>query len=301
MKSPVLLTVLGPTASGKTDLSITLAEKFNGEIISADSRQFYKEMEIGTAKPSIDNLASATHHFISFISIKNPINAAEFEYLALNIIGQINRKGKLPILTGGSGLYVDAILKGFDQIPDSDQATRKILNDELTMYGIEYLSEKLKNLDQQSYLSIDIKNPRRVIRALEVCLTSGKKFSSFKKTKQAERPFSALKIGIEISKEELYQRINLRCDQMIADGLLDEVKKLYPLKEYSALNTIGYFEFFQYMEENYSKEEAIEKFKQHSRNYAKRQQTWLRKDQQINWFKRGEEARIFSFLEEKLK
>lgn len=293
---PKIVVIQGPTACGKTALSIQLATSLKGEIISADSRQFYQEMNIGTAKPNKQELAAVKHHFVGFESVRNPVNVSGFEKLALAAIEKILNQNKIPFVVGGSGLFADAITKGLNFIPEIDPEVRAELNDRFKTNGIEVLLKQLEQLDPTTFTKIDRQNPRRIIRALEVCKATGKPFSFYLGQKLPPRKFDSIKIAIDIPLKILYSRIEKRCDQMITNGLLKEVEGLIECKEFSSLHTIGYTEFFDYFEGNYLLHEAITKFKQHSRNYAKRQMTWLRKDKDIKWFTGDDSQAIQDYL-----
>lgn len=300
MTKPRIVVIQGPTASGKTTLSIKLAKHFKGEIISADSRQFYREMNLGTAKPSKKELASAKHHFISFISIANSINVSDFEKLALDEMENMFQRSKIPFIVGGSGLFVRAITEGLHRIPEIDPGIRKELASLYEKKGLSHLLIQLSELDPDTFQKIDKNNPRRVVRALEVCLGTNKPFSYYTHQKLPERAFSSIKIAIHLPTKLLYARIDERCDEMIAKGLIKEVEGLLSFRHLSSLNTIGYTEFFDYFENKCTLDEAITKFKQHSRNYAKRQYSWLRRDKEIQWFDFGDYQKIQTHLTNKL-
>lgn len=280
----ILITIVGPTAIGKTSLSIQLANYFNAEIISCDSRQFYKEMTIGTAVPSKEELNAATHHFIQNRSIFDDYNVGNFERDALQKISQLFIENNIVIMVGGSGLYVDAVINGLDYFPKVDASIREKLNEQLISNGLESLQNQLKELDIQTYNSIALENPQRVIRALEVCIGSGQTYSSFKNKPKEKRNFKSIKIGLNADRELIYSRINQRVDIMVNDGLLNEVKDLYPNKKLNALQTVGYRELFSFFDGEISKEFAIEEIKKNTRRFAKRQLTWFRKDTSILWF-----------------
>ncbi|WP_435254865.1 tRNA (adenosine(37)-N6)-dimethylallyltransferase MiaA [Tenacibaculum sp. A30] len=279
-----LITIVGATAIGKTALSIKLAQHFNCDIVSCDSRQFYKEMTIGTAVPDADELAAAPHHFIQNRSIFEDYSVGQFEKDALAKLDELFAKNPIQIMVGGSGLYVDAVLKGFDEFPDVDPQIRIDLTAELENKGIEHLQQQLKELDIETYNTIAIDNPHRLIRALEICLGTGKTYSSFKNKPKAPRNFQTIKIGLKADREIMYDRINRRVDIMIENGLIEEAQKLHQHKELNALQTVGYRELFEYFEGNFTKEFAIKEIKKNSRRFAKRQGTWFRKDLEIIWF-----------------
>lgn len=283
-KENILITIVGPTAIGKTALSIQLATHFNAEIISCDSRQFYKEMTIGTAVPSPEELNAATHHFIQNRSVFEDYNVGDFERDALEKINKLFKTNTVVIMVGGSGLYIDAVLNGLDYFPKVSPEIRENLNQELLSKGIEHLQQQLKELDLETYNTITLDNPQRVIRALEVCIGSGLPYSSFKNKPKEKRNFTSIKIGLNADREIMYSRINQRVDIMLQEGLLEEATNLYPHKGLNALQTVGYRELFSYFDGNISKEFAIEEIKKNTRRFAKRQLTWFRKDTSIHWF-----------------
>ena len=280
----VLITIVGPTAVGKTDLAIKLANLFNTEIISADSRQFYKELNIGTAKPSKYELESNKHHLINNISINDDYNISQFQKDADKIILDVFSKNKYAILVGGSGLYIDAVLYGIDKIPKVRPSVRKKLNDEFERNGLKSLTAKLTELDPESLKTIDINNPRRVIRALEVTISTKLPYSSFLKTKNKKSKYNEIIIGLNKDRAQLHDLINTRVDQMVQKGLVEEVRSLIKSRNKNALNTIGYSEIFNYLDNEYSHEMAVEKIKTNSRRYAKRQLTWFNSNKSIRWF-----------------
>jgi tRNA dimethylallyltransferase len=283
-KENLLITIVGPTAIGKTALSIQLATHFNAEIISCDSRQFYKEMNIGTAVPSPEELNAATHHFIQNRSVFEDYNVGDFERDALDKINELFKTNTVVIMVGGSGLYIDAVLNGLDYFPKVSPEIRENLNQELLSKGIEHLQQQLKEVDLETYNTITLDNPQRVIRALEVCIGSGLPYSSFKNKPKEKRNFTSIKIGLNADREIMYRRINQRVDIMLQNGLLEEATNLYSHKKLNALQTVGYRELFSYFDGNISKEFAIEEIKKNTRRFAKRQLTWFRKDASIHWF-----------------
>jgi tRNA dimethylallyltransferase len=280
----ILISIVGPTAIGKTALSIKLAKHFNAEIISADSRQFYKEMSIGTAVPSAEELSSAKHHFIQHKSISETYNVGDFERDAIDKINQLHQTNSTVILVGGSGLYVKAVEKGLDYFPEVDPHIRQQLNNELKNEGLASLQDKLKILDKKAHDTISIDNPQRVIRALEVCIGTDKPYSSFLTSPEKKRDFKTLTIGLDAERSIIYDRINKRVDLMIENGLLKEVKALIPFRNLNALNTVGYKELFDYLDGNSTLEFAIAEIKKNTRRFAKRQLTWFRKEASIDWF-----------------
>nr|WP_027878763.1 tRNA (adenosine(37)-N6)-dimethylallyltransferase MiaA [Mesoflavibacter zeaxanthinifaciens] len=279
-----LISVVGPTAIGKTALSIKLANYFNTEIISADSRQFFKEMSIGTAAPTEEELAAAPHHFIHHKSITEDYNVGAFEKEALKKIEELHQKHDIVIMVGGSGLYVDAVTKGLDYFPDVDPKIREQLNYTLEKEGLEALQLQLKNLDIVAYNTIAIDNPHRVIRALEICIGTNKPYSSFLNKEKNKRPFKTITIGLTADREVIYNRINKRVDIMVENGLIDEVKSLIEHKHLNALNTVGYKEIFNALDNTWSLDFAITEIKKNSRRFAKRQLTWFKRNNDTLWF-----------------
>lgn len=278
-----LIIIAGPTASGKTVAGIQLAQQLGTEIISADSRQFYREMAIGTAKPTPHELAQATHHFINSHSITDSFNVGDFEQQAMALLNKLFTTHNTVVMVGGSGLFIKAVCEGFDQLPNVDPAIRQQLNAAYESNGIAYLQEKLQQADPEYYQQVDLQNPQRLIRALEVFESSRKPFSSFRTAEQRQRPFRILKVGLSLSREKLYERINLRVDEMMAQGLVDEVRSLLPYRHLNALNTVGYSEIFDYLDNKISLPAAVEQIKQNTRRFAKRQMTWFNKDKEIHW------------------
>lgn len=279
-----LISIVGPTAIGKTALSIKLANYFKTEIISADSRQFFKEMSIGTAAPTEEELAAAPHHFIHHKSITEDYNVGAFEKDALKKIEELHQKHDIVIMVGGSGLYVDAVTKGLDYFPDVDPKIREQLNYTLKKEGLEALQLQLKNLDIVAYNTIAIDNPHRVIRALEICIGTNKPYSSFLNKEKNKRPFKTITIGLTADREIIYNRINKRVDIMVENGLIDEVKSLVEHKHLNALNTVGYKEIFNYLDEKWTLDFAISEIKKNSRRFAKRQLTWFKRNNDTLWF-----------------
>jgi tRNA dimethylallyltransferase len=285
-----LITIVGPTAIGKTSLSIALAQHFNCEIISCDSRQFYKETTIGTAVPNELELSSAKHHFVHNKSIFESYNMGDFEKEAISKLNELYKTNDFAILVGGSGLYVDAILKGFDDIPEIDKSIRDAVMSEFDINGIGYLQEYLKKLDPNYYSELTQKNPQtllnpqRMMRFVEVCIGTGKPYSSFINQKKNQRSFTPILIGLEAKREIIYNRINQRVDIMMNEGLLAEAKKVYPQKELNALQTVGYKELFSYFDNEIALEFAIEEIKKNTRRFAKRQLTWFKRNPETKWF-----------------
>jgi tRNA dimethylallyltransferase len=280
----IILIIAGPTAVGKTDLCINLAKKFNTVIISSDSRQFFQEINIGTAKPSEKELDSVPHYFIGNKSIQDTYNVRMYETEALDCISSLFEKKDFLILTGGSGLYIDAVVDGLDPIPDINQGIRDELNLMYAKNGIKYLQDLLEKLDPVYFTKVDRQNPQRLIRSLEVCLETGLPFSSFRTRKKVNRPFKTIKVALNRDRDELYKRIDQRMDGMITKGLFEEAMAMYPYKNLNALNTVGYKEIFGFFDGEYDKEEAVRLLKRNSRRYAKRQLTWLKRDKTYHWF-----------------
>ena len=283
-----LITISGQTASGKTNLSIRLAQDLNCSIISCDSRQFYKEMSIGTAVPSKLELSKANHYFIHHKSVKDNYTVGDFQNDALKLIENLFKKDDYIILTGGSGMYMDAIVNGIDKFPKIKLGVRELLNEKHNSRGILFLKNKLKELDPEYYDIVDVNNHRRLIRALEVCISTGKTYSSFLNKKNKEYDFESVNFGIKVDRELLYKKINYRVDKMISDGLIKEAKTLLNFKDLNPLNTVGYKELFEHFKGNLTKSQAIEKIKQNTRRYAKRQMTWL-KNKNLVWIENNVE------------
>ena len=285
-----LITIIGPTAIGKTALSIDLAQHFGCDIISCDSRQFFKEMKIGTAVPNDEELASATHHFIQNKSIFESYSVGDFEQEALSKLKELFQKNNIQIMVGGSGLYVDAVLKGFDDFPDIDNSIRDEINAKFDDLGIKYLQEQLQKLDSEYYnkLSVEnpqtLQNPQRMKRFVEVCIGSGKPYSSFIGKRRNVRNFTPIVIGLEADRDVMYDRINQRVDIMLNEGLLAEAQSLYPNKHLNALQTVGYRELFDYFDRKTTLEFAIEQIKMNTRRFAKRQITWFKRTENVSWF-----------------
>lgn len=279
-----LISIVGPTAIGKTALSIKLAQHFNTDIISADSRQFYKEMHIGTAAPSTEELAAAKHHFIHHKSIKDNYSVGAFERDALQKLETLFKSKHTVIMVGGSGLYVDAVTKGLDEFPEVDKSIREQLNSALQTKGLKYLQNQLKALDIKTFNTMAIDNPHRVIRALEICIGSGKPYSSFLNQGKNERNFKTITVGLTAERAIIYNRINQRVDVMMENGLLNEVRTLMPYQSLNALNTVGYKELFNYLNGKWTLDFAISEIKKHTRRFAKRQLTWFKKNESTLWF-----------------
>lgn len=301
MPKKYLICVVGPTAVGKTTLGIKLAQSFGTEILSADSRQFYKELEIGTAKPTLSELKEAPHHFINSLSIHDAYDVGKYEKEVMAKLGVLFEENDVVILVGGSGLFVNAVCIGLDELPDVKANIREQLNAELKTNGLDQLNEELKTADPEYYEVVDLKNPQRVIRALEVIRSTGKKFSDFRKREPVARPFNVVSVGLELDREVLYERIDRRMDQMINTGLFEEVRGLYDYRHLNPLQTVGYSEIFGYLAGDYDKEEAIRLLKRNSRRYAKRQLTWFKRDPNTVWFDPKSSEDILAYLKQKLK
>ena len=296
-----LIVVVGPTAIGKTALAIKLAQFYQTEIISADSRQFFKEMLIGTAKPSNEELAAAPHHFIDSHSIKTLFSTGDFEVEALQLMDELFKKHNVLIMVGGSGLYIDAVCKGLDDLPEIDLNIREALNEKLATEGIDSIKKKLQELDPKYYEKVDQSNPQRMIRGLEVVLSTGKKLSSFLTANKKERPFQIIKIGLNMDRALLYDRINHRVDLMMEAGLLEEAKSLLPHRQYNALNTVGYSELFDYFDGKTDLASAVAMIKQNTRRFAKRQLTWFRRDENTAWFEPNQADKIIEHINAQLQ
>jgi tRNA dimethylallyltransferase len=300
-----LIIICGPTAVGKTTLAINLAKKLSTEIISADSRQFFRELTIGTAKPSIKELNEVKHHLINSLSVYDDYNVGVFEKDALAILKNIFSKKNTAILVGGSGLYIQAICNGFDEVPSANKEVRKQIIEQYEKEGIEYLRTTLKKLDKEHYDKVDQSNPHRMIRAIEVCLTTGKRYSQLRQQENKNdnkniREFNIIKIGLTIEREKLYEKINARVDDMMQKGLLEEVKQLagkIKNEKLNALNTVGYKELFDYLNGMHDLPRAIDLIKQNTRNFAKRQMTWFKKDKDIVWFNPNNEDKILEYIQ----
>lgn len=284
MKNKYLISIIGPTAIGKTAVSIPIAQHFNTEIISGDSRQFYKEMAIGTAVPSEEELTAVQHHFIQSISIHDEYSVGHFETDAIKLLEELYQNHDTVVIVGGSGLYVDAVLKGLDDFPKVNPQIRKQLKSDLERYGITYLQEKLKELDFETYQKIELQNTHRVIRALEIGMGTDKPYSYYIKNAAKKRNFIPIKIGLVADRPIIYDRINQRVDLMIQNGLLEEATQLKEFENLNALQTVGYRELFQYLNQEITLDFAIEEIKKNTRRFAKRQLTWFRKDSEITWF-----------------
>lgn len=292
-----LIVLIGPTGVGKTDLSIKIAEKYDSPIISADSRQLYSDLKIGTAAPTEEYLKRVKHYFVGTLKLTDYYSAAQYESEVISLLEELFKTNDTILLTGGSMMYIDAICKGIDDIPTVDNETRQMMMEKYEKEGLERLCAELKLLDPEYYFIVDLKNPKRVIHALEICYMTGKTYTSFRTGNRKQRPFDIIKIGLCRDREELYDRINKRVDIMINDGLVNEVKSVYQYKDLNSLNTVGYKEIIQYLEGNCTLEFAIEKIKQNSRIYSRKQMTWFKRDNEIIWFHPDREDEIMEYIE----
>lgn len=300
-KSKTLLVLIGPTGVGKTELSLRLAERFQTDIISSDSRQLYADLKIGTAAPTPEQLARVPHHFVGTLQLTDYYSAAQYETEVMKLLSVLFQEKDIVILTGGSMMYVDAVCKGIDDIPTVDEETRTLMKQRYEEEGLDNLCAELKLLDPEYYKIVDLKNPKRVVHALEICYMTGRTYTSFRTRSAKERPFNILKIGLTRNREELYERINRRVDMMIEDGLLEEAKVVYPYKHLNSLNTVGYKEIFNYLDGEWDLSFAIEKIKQNSRIYSRKQMTWFKRDEEIVWFHPEQKKEILNYIEEKFQ
>jgi tRNA dimethylallyltransferase len=294
--SHTLIVLIGPTGVGKTELSLSIAEHFNTCIVSSDSRQLYADLKIGTAAPTPEQLARVKHHFVGTLQLTDYYSAAQYEAEVMSKLEELFQKNDVVVLTGGSMMYVDAICKGIDDIPTVDKDTRELMMQKYEMEGLEKLCAELKLLDPEYYQIVDLKNPKRVIHALEICYMTGKTYTSFRTQSTKERPFRIIKIGLIREREELYDRINRRVDEMMKDGLLEEARSVYAYKHLNSLNTVGYKEMFQYMDGEWTLDFAIEKIKQNSRIYSRKQMTWFKRDKDITWFHPDQQKEIMNHI-----
>ena len=291
-----LIVIAGPTAIGKTATAIQIARSLGSEIISADSRQFYKELKIGVAAPSIGELQAVKHHFVGHLSITDYYNVSRYEHDVLQLLEFYFKEHQYAVLAGGSGLYINAVCKGIDDLPDPDEDIRQKLKDIYAKNGLEPLRKQLERLDPDYYQTVDLNNPNRILRALEVCMATGQTYTSLRQNEVRPREFEIIKIGLDRPREELFDIIEQRVDKMIQQGLVDEVRSLEDHKNLNALNTVGYKEIFNYLDGTWSLDKAIEKIKTHTRRYAKRQLTWFKKDREINWFHPDETDKIIAYI-----
>jgi tRNA dimethylallyltransferase len=294
--SHTLIVLIGPTGVGKTELTLSIAEHFGTCIVSSDSRQLYADLKIGTAAPTPEQLARVKHHFVGTLQLTDYYSAAQYEAEVMSKLEELFQKNDVVVLTGGSMMYVDAICKGIDDIPTVDKDTRELMMQKYEMEGLEKLCAELKLLDPEYYQIVDLKNPKRVIHALEICYMTGKTYTSFRTQSTKERPFRIIKIGLTREREELYDRINRRVDEMMKDGLLEEARSVYAYKHLNSLNTVGYKEMFQYMDGEWTLDFAIEKIKQNSRIYSRKQMTWFKRDKDITWFHPDQQKEIMNHI-----
>lgn len=295
-----LIVLIGPTGVGKTELSLSIAEHFQTCILSADSRQLYQDLKIGTAAPTPSQLARVPHHFVGTLRLTDYYSAAQYEADVLEKLEELFQHNDTVVLTGGSMMYVDAVCKGIDDIPTVDKETRELMLQRYEEEGLETLCAELKILDPEYYQIVDLKNPKRVIHALEICYMTGKTYTSFRTQKHKERPFRIIQIGLTREREELYDRINRRVDEMMQEGLLEEAKSVYPFKHLNSLNTVGYKEIFNYLDGEWSLDFAIEKIKQNSRIYSRKQITWFKRNPNIQWFHPEQKEEIMNYINDQL-
>lgn len=298
MAKKSLIVLVGPTGVGKTETSLALAEHFHAPILNADSRQIYKGMTVGTAAPTLEERAHAEHHFVQFLNPGDYYSAAQFEMDAMALLEDLFQKHDYVLLSGGSMMYIDAVCHGIDDIPTVDDVTRKMMLERYEKEGLEPLVQELRVLDPEYYQIVDLKNPKRVIHALEICYMTGKTYSSFRTNTKKQRPFHIVKVGLRREREVLYDRINRRVTKMIQEGLEDEVKALLPFRNTNSLNTVGYKEMFAYFDGKMSLEEAADKIRQNSRIYSRKQMTWFKRDNQIKWFEPEQLGDIISYISE---
>lgn len=291
-----LIVITGPTAVGKTQLCLDIARHFNIPVINADSRQIYKELSIGTAKPTEKEIQDIKHYFVGTLSLQDYYSASIFEQQVLELLDNLFLENDYALMSGGSMMYIDAVCDGIDDIPTIDDATRETMKRRLKDEGLERLVEELHRLDPEYYAIVDRQNPKRVVHALEICTMTGKTYTSFRKKVKKERPFKIVKIGLNRDREELYGRINARVDQMMKEGLLNEARNVYQLKDLNALNTVGYKELFKYIEGIWSLDEAVERIKGNTRRYARKQLTWYKKDPMIRWFHPNQKEEIINYI-----
>lgn len=296
-KQGTLIVVVGPTGSGKSALAVTLAQHYCAPIISTDSRQLYRGMAIGTAQPTVDELAAATHYFIADREVEDDFNCGRYEVEALELLERLFAENDYVVAVGGSGLYIQALCDGMDNLPEADETIRESLKLRLENDGLAPLVDELRERDPAYAEKVDLCNPARVMRALEVCITTGRPYSEQRSGSRAERPFNIVKIGTDMPREELYDRINRRVDMMVADGLEEEARAMYPKRHLNALQTVGYREIFDHLDGKCSLEEAIELIKRNSRRYAKRQMTWFRRDERVGWFSPKDTDKIIEYID----
>lgn len=291
-----LIVIAGPTAVGKSDLCLDIAKHFDIPIINADSRQIFRELRIGTARPTEEQMQEVRHFFVGTLGLEDYYSASLFEQQVLELLERLFQDSDYALMAGGSMMYIDAVCDGIDDIPTIDDETRATMKRRLAEEGLERLCEELRRLDPEYYEIVDRQNPRRVVHALEICTMTGTTYTSFRKREKRERPFDIIKIGLNRPREELYERINQRVDRMMADGLLDEVKSLLPQRHLNALNTVGYKELFDYLDGRWPLEEAVERIKGNTRRYARKQLTWYKKDERIRWFHPDNKEEIIDYI-----
>ena len=296
-----LIVLIGPTGVGKTELSLSIAKSFHTCIVSADSRQLYADLKIGTAAPTPDQLARVPHHFVGILQLTDYYSAAQYEAEVMAKLEELFKENDVVVLTGGSMMYVDAICKGIDDIPTVDKETRELMLQRYEEEGLEQLCKELKLLDPEYYNIVDLKNPKRVVHALEICYMTGQTYTSFRTRSTKERPFRIIKIGLTREREELYDRINRRVDIMMQDGLLEEARHVYAYKHLNSLNTVGYKEMFKYLDGEWTLDFAIEKIKQNSRIYSRKQMTWFKRDTEIAWFHPDQQEEIMQHIESQIQ
>lgn len=296
MSDKKLIVITGPTAVGKTSLCLDIAREFEIPIINADSRQIFRELRIGTASPTPEQLKQVRHYFVGSLSINDYYSASMYEQDVMTLLDKLFQTSDYALMAGGSMMYIDAVCNGIDDIPTVDEKTRTVLKQRLEEEGIEALAEELKRLDPEHYEIVDRKNPRRVIHALEICHMTGSTYTSFRTAIKKQRPFQIIKIGLNRDREELYQRINHRVDEMMQQGLLDEARRLAGHRETNALNTVGYKELFEYFDNKWSLEEAIERIKGNTRRYARKQRTWFKRDEKMKWFHPAQKEEITTYI-----
>ena len=296
-----LLVILGPTGVGKTELSLQMAEFFRTSVINADSRQLYRDLPIGTAAPSLADMQRVRHHFVGMLGLEDYYSAAQYEADVLRLLEQLFQHQDVVILSGGSMMYIDAVCKGIDDIPTIDDETRQMMRGLYEREGLSALAEELRLLDPEYHAACDIRNPKRVIHALEICYMTGRTYTSFRRNELRPRPFRILKIGLQRDREELYARINARVDDMMAAGLLDEARRVYPYRAFNSLNTVGYKELFRYLDGEWTLDFSLEKIRRNTRVYSRKQMTWFRKDVETHWFHPDETDKIRYFIQKEIK
>ena len=292
-----LIVITGPTAVGKTDLCLDIARHYGVPIINADSRQIYKELLIGTARPTEEQMQLVRHYFVGTLSLEDYYSASLYEQQVMSLLEELFRESDYALLSGGSMMYIDAVCNGIDDIPTIDDATRELMKRRLAEEGLQSLCEELQRLDPEYYEIVDRRNPRRVVHALEICVMTGQTYTSFRKREEKQRPFRIVKIGLNREREQLYDRINRRVDEMMAAGLLEEARHMYPRRELNALNTVGYKELFDFLDGRWPLAEAIERIKGNTHRYARKQLTWYKKDPQIEWFSPEQKEDIIRYID----